>query len=139
MKQKILVVEDNSDSREILALLLQRMGHDVIEAHDSKEAIARAAAECPDLIFMDLGLPGVDGIKTTAALKKNPDTSHIPVVALTAWFQELWEQKAVEAGIVEFLTKPASPAMLTAVVGRFTKSSTYSLGGRVLDESKSYR
>jgi two-component system cell cycle response regulator DivK len=138
MKQKILVVEDNPDSREIIALILQRMGHDVIEAHDSKEAIACAAAESPDLIFMDLGLPDVDGIKTTAALKKNPDTSHIPVVALTAWFRELSEQKAVEAGIVEFLTKPALPAMLTEVLQRFSKTKTYSLGGRFLDERKSY-
>jgi CheY-like chemotaxis protein len=137
VKQKILVVEDNSDSREITALILQRMGHDVIQAHDGKEAMACAAAESPDLIFMDLGLPDVDGIKTTAALKKNPDTCHIPVVALTAWFQELCEEKAIEAGIVEFLTKPALPAMLRDVLGRFTKSETYSLGGQLLDEHKS--
>jgi CheY-like chemotaxis protein len=138
MKHKILVVEDNPDSREILALILQRMGHLVIEAQDSKEAIACATAERPDLIFMDLGLPDVDGVKTTTALKRNPDTSRIPVVALTAWFQELWEQKAIDAGIVEFLTKPASPAILTDVIGRLTKVRSYSLAERFPDETKSY-
>jgi two-component system cell cycle response regulator DivK len=138
MKQKILVVEDNPDSREILSLILQKMGHVVIEAHDSKEAIASATAEYPDLILMDLGLPDMDGVKTTAALKKNPATARIPVVAVSAWFKELWEQKAIDAGIAEFLTKPTSPATLTEVIGRFTRAGSYSLAGRLVDERKSY-
>jgi CheY-like chemotaxis protein len=139
MQQKILIVEDNADSRELLALLLQRMGCLVIEAHNSKEAIARATAEQPNLIFMDLGLPDLDGIKTTAALKRSPETGHIPVVALTAWFDELWEQKALDAGAVQYLTKPALPVMLKAVIERFTgQRSGYSLTGLFPDEKKSY-
>jgi CheY-like chemotaxis protein len=139
MQQKILIVEDNPDSREILTLLLQRMGCLVIEAHNSKEAIARATAEQPSLIFMDLGLPDQDGIKTTAALKRNTATAHIPVIALTAWFDELWEQKAVDAGAVQYLTKPALPVMLKAAIERFTGERTaYSLAGRFPDEKKSY-
>jgi CheY-like chemotaxis protein len=80
--KKILIVEDNKDSREILGLFVTKFGHQVIKASNSKEAITYAEAEYPDLIFMDLDLPDADGIKTTAILKKNPKTSHIPVVAL---------------------------------------------------------
>ena len=85
MKKKILIVEDNKDSLEILSLRVTAFGYQVIKARNSKEAITYAEAEQPDLIFMDMDLPDADGIKTTATLKQNPKTSHIPVVALTAW------------------------------------------------------
>ena len=81
MKKKILIVEDNKDSLEILGLRVATIGFQAIKAHNSKEALMYAEAEEPDLIFMDLDLPDADGIKTTAILKKNPKNSHIPVVA----------------------------------------------------------
>ena len=81
--KKILIVEDNKDSREIMGLFVTKFGHQVIKASNSQEAITYAETECPDVIFMDLDLPDTDGIKTTAILKKNPKTSHIPVVAVT--------------------------------------------------------
>ena len=87
--KKILIVEDNKDSREILGLFVTKVGYQVIKASNSREAITQAEAECPDLILMDLDLPDADGIKTTAILKKNPKTSHIPVVAVTAWMSAL--------------------------------------------------
>jgi CheY-like chemotaxis protein len=70
--KKILIVEDNKDSREILSLFVTKFGHRVIKASNSQEAIAYAEAQCPDLIFMDLDLPDADGIKTTATLRQNP-------------------------------------------------------------------
>jgi len=85
MKKKILLVEDNNDSLEILGLRVTNFGYEAIKAHNSKEAIACVEANPPDLILMDLDLPDVDGVKTTAILKQNPKISHIPVVALTAW------------------------------------------------------
>jgi DNA-binding response OmpR family regulator len=91
VKKKILIVEDNKDSSEILGLFVTKLGHQVIKASNSQEAITYAEAECPDLIVMDLDLPDTDGIKTTAILKKNPKTSHIPVVAVTAWISVLSE------------------------------------------------
>jgi CheY-like chemotaxis protein len=89
VKKKILIVEDNKDSLEILGLYLTKLGHQTIKASNSNEAIAFAEAEEPDLIFMDMELPDLDGVKTTALLRKNPKTSHIPVVALTAWISAL--------------------------------------------------
>jgi CheY-like chemotaxis protein len=109
VNKKILIVEDNNDSLEILGLFITKIGHHSIKARNSKEAIAFAEAEEPDLIFMDMDLPDVDGTKTTAILKKNPKTSHIPVVALTAWMSELWREKASKVGIVSYPLKPVSP------------------------------
>jgi CheY-like chemotaxis protein len=76
MKKKILIVEDNSDFREILDLFATKIGYQPIRANNSKETITVAEAERPD---MDMDLPDTDGIKTTAIVKRNPKTSHIPV------------------------------------------------------------
>ena len=121
MKKKILIVEDNKDSLEILGLRITAIGFQAIKAYNSKEAIMYAEAEEPDLIFMDLDLPDLDGIKTTAILKKNPKTSHIPVVAVTAWISALWEEKASRAGIGTYLIKPVSPQTLKETIEEYTK------------------
>jgi CheY-like chemotaxis protein len=123
VKKKILIVEDNSDSREILGLFVTKFGHQAIKASNSQEAITYAEAECPDLIFMDLDLPDADGIKTTAILKKNPQTCHIPVVAVTAWISALWEEKAGKVGIVTYLIKPVSPQTLKETIEEYTKGA----------------
>jgi len=99
MTKKILIVEDNKDSREILGLFLTKMGYRAITAKNSVEAITFAEAEGPDLIFMDMQLPDIDGVNTTAMLKQNPKTSRIPVVALTAWISALEEERASKVGI----------------------------------------
>ncbi len=123
MKKKILIVEDNSDSREILGLFVTKIGHDPIKACNSKEAITVAEAELPDLIFMDMDLPDADGTKTTAILKKNPKTSQIPVVAVTAWMSALWEEKASKVGIATYLIKPVSPQILKETIEKYTSGS----------------
>jgi CheY-like chemotaxis protein len=123
VKKKILIVEDNKDSREILGLFITKIGCQVIKACNSKEAITYAEAECPDLIFMDLDLPDADGIKTTTILKKNPKTSQIPIVALTAWISALWQEKAGKVGIVTYLIKPVSPQMLKETIEGYTRGS----------------
>jgi CheY-like chemotaxis protein len=123
VKKKILIVEDNRDSSEILGLFITKIGHHPIKARNSNEAIILAEAEEPDLIFMDVALPDIDGIKTTAILKKNPKTSHIPVVALTAGISALWQEKAERVGIVTYLIKPISPQVLKETIEEYTKSS----------------
>ena len=123
MKKKILIVEDNKDSLEILGLRITAIGHQVIKACNSKEAIAYSEAECPDLIFMDLDLPDADGITTTAILKKNPKTSRIPVVAVTAWMSALSEEKAAKVGIATYLIKPVSPQTLKETIEEYTHGS----------------
>jgi two-component system, cell cycle response regulator DivK len=123
VKKKILIVEDNKDSREILGLYVTKIGYQVIKAKNSNEAIAFAEAEEPDLIFMDMELPDVDGVKTTELLRKNPKTSHIPVVALTAWISALWQEKASRVGITTYLVKPVSPQTLKETIEEYTRGS----------------
>jgi two-component system sensor histidine kinase BarA len=72
---------------------------------------------------MDMAMPDADGIKTTAMLKQNPKTSHIPVVAVTAWMSALWEEKALKVGIETYLIKPVSPQTLKETIEEYTKRS----------------
>jgi len=116
-------VEDNHDSSEILRLFITKIGHHPIKVRNSKEAITLAEAEEPDLIFMDMDLPDVDGVMTTTILRQNPKTSHIPVVALTAWIAELWREKALKVGIATYLLKPVSPQTLKETIEEYTSGS----------------
>ena len=123
MKKKILIVEDNNDSSEILRLFITKIGHHPIRARNSNEAIMLTEAEQPDLIFMDMDLPDIDGVKTTAILRRNPKTSHIPVIALTAWISALWQEKAEKVGISTYLIKPVSPQVLKGTIEEYTRGS----------------
>jgi two-component system, cell cycle response regulator DivK len=121
MKRKVLIVEDNSDCREILVLYLQVMGCQALKASNGREAIMCALAEHPDIIFTDLGLPDLDGVRVASTIKQNPDTSHIPIVALTAWDTVHWKEKASKAGITKYLVKPVSPLALREAIEEFTQ------------------
>ena len=121
--KKILIVEDNSDYREIMNLFITNMGHQTIKAKNSYEAITFAEAEGPDLILMDIQLPDVDGVMTTAMLKQNPKTSRIPVVACTAWIPALLEEKGLKVGITTYLMKPVSLQMLKKTIEEHTNGS----------------
>jgi len=103
--------------------VITKIGYHVIKAQNSKDAIACAEAEEPALIFMDMKLPDIDGIKTSAKLKQNPKTSHIPIVALTAWMSELWREKAAKVGIKTYLLKPVSSQILKETIEEFTDES----------------
>ena len=116
MSGKVLIVEDQLDHRMILAVILSHLHYQVIEAADGMEGIDKAVTEAPDLIIMDLGLPGIDGLETTVQLKQNPKTAHIPVIAHTIWKEVEYRQKAHQAGIVEYLTKPTPPATFKHVL-----------------------
>ena len=118
---KILVVEDHPDSREIITAQLRNMGYHVAEAATGEEGIEKAQVYLPDLIVMDLGLPGIKGIEATRRLKQNPATARIPVIALTAWNEKDFREEAEKAGVAEFLTKPTPRYQLQATVERFLK------------------
>jgi CheY-like chemotaxis protein len=119
MSKKILIVEDNHDCCELLAFLVRRLGYEAIPVHTGEEAIARAITSRPDLIFMDLGLPGIDGIEAAAAIKQHPDAAGIPIVALSARSEVTWEKKALDAGMAMYLSKPAPPAAIKEAIEKF--------------------
>ena len=113
---KILLVEDNEMNRDMLSRRLLRNGYEVVIAIDGGEGLAKARAESPDLILMDLGLPGLDGWEATRQLKAEPRTRGIPVIALTAHAMAGDRQKALSAGCDDFDTKPVElPRLLTKI------------------------
>ena len=109
---KILYVEDNDDNVYVLKNRLTRIGHTVLVALDGQQGIAMAQSEKPDLILMDLSLPLLDGWEATRRLKASPDTSDIPVIALSAHAMSGDREKALEAGCDDFDTKPVDFARL---------------------------
>jgi CheY-like chemotaxis protein len=115
---KALIVEDHLDSRELLAIQLRRFGYEVAEAGSGEEALSLAESEQPDVIIMDLGLPGINGIDATALLKQNPRTTAIPVIAYTAWSSNEFKTRALQAGAAEFLAKPARADLIRATIDR---------------------
>jgi two-component system, cell cycle response regulator DivK len=113
---KILYVEDNEDNIYMLERRLKRAGFDVVIARDGAEGVTLAAAELPDLILMDMGLPVLDGSEATRQIKAAPETKHIPVIALTANAMTGDKEKALEAGCDDFDTKPVELPRLLAKI-----------------------
>ena len=102
----ILVVEDNEPSRDVLSRRLERRGYRVLLAADGQQAVSNARTALPDLILMDLGLPGIDGWEATRRLKADATTRHIPVIVLSAHAMTNDREMALAAGGDEFDTKP---------------------------------
>jgi two-component system, cell cycle response regulator DivK len=119
-KKRILIVEDNSESRELLALILRRSGYDIAEAATGLDAIDQAHATRPDLIIMDLGLPEITGDEATARLKADPSTRDIPVIVNTAFHRESSLVKcAIAAGAAKILHKPTPLKVFEEVVRQY--------------------
>ena len=114
----ILVVDDYQDAREMYAEYLQFSGFRVAEARNGNEALDQAFALKPDLILMDLSLPGMDGWEATRVLKADDRTKHIPVVALTGHALAGASEGAKRAGCDSFVTKPCLPDDLVVEVRR---------------------
>jgi CheY-like chemotaxis protein len=104
---RVLYVEDNEDNVYLLKMRLELIeGYDITVAKDGADALAQVGADAPDLILMDLNLPGIDGWEATRRLKADPKTKGIPVIALTAHAMAGDREKALAAGCEDFDTKP---------------------------------
>ena len=103
---RILLVEDNEMNRDMLSRRLARRGHEVLIAIDGGEGVARASADLPDLILMDMSLPVLDGWEATRRIKADPATSKIPLIALTAHAMAGDREHALAAGCDDYDTKP---------------------------------
>jgi len=117
--ERILVIEDNPLNLELVRALLEAQGYEVIDSGSAEEGIERAKTEQPRLIFIDLRLPGTDGLAATQLLKADIATRHIPVVALTAHAMKGDDERAMQAGCDGYLTKPIDTRAFPAVVARF--------------------
>jgi len=116
---RILIVEDNPANLKLATLLLSRANHVVLPAMDAEAGLALALAGHPDLILMDIQLPGMDGLTATSILKTNPATAAIPVIALTAMAMKSDQEKSRLAGCDAYLTKPLRYQELYAAIDEF--------------------
>ena len=115
-KEKILVVDDEEDILELLRFNLSREGCQVFCASSGEEALRLVQSEIPDLVVLDLMLPGIDGLEVTRRLKSDPNTKHLPIVMLTAKGEEADIVTGLELGADDYVTKPFSPRILVARV-----------------------
>ena len=115
-KQRILVVEDEDDIRELLRYNLQKEGYQLTCVVSGEAAIDKACSDLPDLILLDLMLPGQDGFEVCKELKKTPATQKIPIIMLTAKGEESDVVTGLELGAADYVTKPFSPRVLIARV-----------------------
>lgn len=120
----ILVVDDYQDAREMYAEYLQFSGFRVAEARNGLEAVEQACALMPDLILMDLSLPGMDGWEATRRLKADDATRHIPIIAVTGHVLADASEDARNAGWDAFVAKPCLPDDLVAEVRRMLSATT---------------
>jgi two-component system, cell cycle response regulator DivK len=112
MSKRILVIEDHEENRRLLRDLLTSFGYELIEAVTGEEGLTVAEAERPDLILMDIQLPGIDGYETTRRIRAKKALNHIPVIAVTSYALSGDDVKAFAAGCDAYVTKPFDPAEL---------------------------
>jgi two-component system cell cycle response regulator DivK len=115
---KVLVVEDNPANMKLTSLLLHRAGHVVLSAVDAETGLRLAHEEQPDLILMDIQLPGMDGLAATAILKQDPATEAIPIIALSALAMQADKERSQAAGCDAYIVKPLRYKELYTVMDR---------------------
>lgn len=124
MKARILLVEDNDQNRYLARFLLERRGHEVVETDTGAEALELARRLAPDLILLDIQLPGMDGHAIARELKGDPGLRAIPVVAVTSFAMVGDREKCLEAGAEGYIEKPIDPDSFVAAIEVFLHPRT---------------
>jgi two-component system cell cycle response regulator DivK len=119
MSKRILVVEDQEDNRRILRDLLTSVGYEVVEAVSGEDGVRMAETHAPDLILMDIQLPGLDGYEATRRIKANAVLRQSPIIAVTSYALSGDDATAFEAGCDAYVSKPFSPRSLLAKIREF--------------------
>ena len=119
MSTRILVIEDHEDNRRIMRDLLTSSGYEVIEAVTGVEGVTAAETHRPDLIVMDIQLPGIDGYEATRRIKANPNLQKVPIIVVTSYALSGDDVKAFEAGCDAYVAKPFSPRELLAKIREY--------------------
>ena len=116
---RILLVDDQEDNRRIIRDLIGTTGYELVEAVSGEDGVAMAESHGPDLILMDIQLPGIDGYEATRRIKANPALAHIPIIAVTSYALSGDDVKARAAGCDDYVTKPFSPRALLAKIREY--------------------
>lgn len=128
MTKKVLIIEDNEQNMYLFSFLLQQNGYQVIQAENGHRGLALAEDEKPDFILLDIQLPDMNGYEIAQKLKANPQTVHIPIIAVTSYAMVGDREKTVESGCTGYIEKPINPDTFLAEIERFT--SNIGAGGR---------
>ena len=121
-KGRILIVEDNMDTYELMRFILELNGYETFLAMDGRDGVNAALKQKPDLILMDLAMPEMDGWEATRLIKKDPLTSSIPLIAVTAHALSGDRARALKAGCDDYITKPMDLSELVSMVNRALKN-----------------
>ncbi|MEO7939253.1 MAG: PAS domain S-box protein [Burkholderiaceae bacterium] len=121
--RRLLVVDDNEDAATSLAMLLRFMGNEVWIAHSGSDALEIAARLRPDMVFLDIGMPGMDGYETARRLRRQPGCESTVLAALTGWGQQEYRGRASDAGFDHYLVKPLDPDLLQGLLDSLTPST----------------
>lgn len=118
-KKRIMIVEDNLANLKMLNIIIESLDCEIIEALDGVEAMDLAIEKRPDIIFMDIQIPKIDGLEVIKRLRKMEEFSKTPIIALTAFAMEKDEQAGFDAGCNEYITKPFSTSKLLEIVRKY--------------------
>jgi len=117
--KRILVVEDNETNMYLIRFILRKSGHQVIEAGTGEEGVELALKEKPDLVIMDLQLPGIDGLEATRRIRNSEANEEIPIIALTSHAMAGDKEKALKAGCTGYIEKPINPETFMAEIEKY--------------------
>ncbi len=120
--KKILVVEDNEINMYLSCRIIKSSGYEVIEARTGEEGVALALKERPDLIIMDIQLPGIDGLETTKRIRQSEADDEIPIIALTSYAMAGDKKKALKAGCTGYIEKPINPETFISEIKKFLEA-----------------
>jgi two-component system cell cycle response regulator DivK len=116
----ILYVEDNFENKLFVRRVIESMGHEMLEAETGVDSLVIATERTPDLILMDVNIPGMDGLETTVKMKQNPRLAHIPVIALTANAMKGDKERCLAAGCDGYMQKPVGVSDLRREITRYS-------------------
>ncbi|HET8910865.1 MAG TPA: response regulator [Ktedonobacteraceae bacterium] len=124
MPKRIVVVDDDKEVQEIIAFVLRRSGFDVDIAYNGGQLQGLLVGFRPDLIILDVMMPGQDGYQIFSGLQKNPETRAIPVIIMTAHAEDIYERISLDLGVTEHMTKPFHPLELVEKIKVILQTSS---------------
>lgn len=117
--KRILIIEDNESNIYLISFILKQRGYDIVEARSGEEGIALACNTRPDLIIMDIQLPGLDGLATTKRIRESEGDGKVPIIALTSFAMMGDREKALAAGCTGYIEKPINPDTFMGEIERY--------------------
>ncbi len=117
--KRILVVEDNKANMYLISFILKESGYEVIEARSGEEGVELAVKEKPDLVIMDIQLPGIDGLEATKRIRESEANEELPIIVLTSYAMAGDKEKALKASCTEYIEKPINPETFMAEIEKY--------------------